>query len=421
VTLVLEANPTSIPADGGEALITIRATGDGGAPVDDGTQILLTTSLGTINSPVTTTGGVAHGTLKSTGQAGKAVVTAIIGAAAPVTVEVTIGLSPMSLFVTADPTELSTGGGNSTITAKVYGENQVPLGGVLLVFSASHGTLSTNSAQVTTDGSGTAVDTLSTEETSTVTATLVDYALSDSATVTVGQSNIGGILVTANPVSFDENGGDSSLLAFVWDLSDKPLPNVPVIFSVDPYGAGTLADKNAVLTNAAGEAANTVTVTASAMITANVGVESADVEITVAEVDPTFRVLSLSPYLTYLDNPPVPPAGTECDPSAQLPVQITATLVDQNGDPVADEWVNFYFLKDSDPDTHDHYGGFCPDLGSVESIKTDAGGNAVAEFSFSFDDLTECLGFTSDYCRTQIRAFSGSTMSESDVYVTVLP
>jgi hypothetical protein len=177
-----------------------------------------------------------------------------------------------------------------------------------------------------------------------------------------------------------------------------------------------------VLTDASGRAANTVTVTATATILAKASTKSDSKKIDVQSPTTAVWTLLLSPAVTYLNSPPAPPAGFECNPSGSLPVQIQAHLADQFANPVVDQPVTFYRNTGSNPTAHDHYGAFCPGLITIFVANTDSNGDAFAQFSYSNADMTACLGFTSDFCRTWIKARTGSTtVSVNQVSVTVVP
>ena len=98
--LTIRANPENITVNG-TSIITVTAFHSSGVPAREGTQIQITTSLGTIEkSPVSTDSqGVARSTLRAGGRAGTADVTATSGTKGPddmrmansVTVPVMIG------------------------------------------------------------------------------------------------------------------------------------------------------------------------------------------------------------------------------------------------------------------------------------------------------------------------------------------
>lgn len=77
--LSINANPTSITVTGSSA-ITVTAIDSSGVPARAGTEVFLTTNLGTIEDRVSTDSrGIAHATLRADGRAGTAMVKASSG------------------------------------------------------------------------------------------------------------------------------------------------------------------------------------------------------------------------------------------------------------------------------------------------------------------------------------------------------
>jgi PKD repeat protein len=94
-TLTINANPVSIAVTGNSA-ITITAIDSSGVPAPAGTEVLLSTNLGTIEDRVSTDSrGIAHATLRADGRAGTATVKANSGKATATSVSVTIGTSAL--------------------------------------------------------------------------------------------------------------------------------------------------------------------------------------------------------------------------------------------------------------------------------------------------------------------------------------
>jgi adhesin/invasin len=191
-TIRLYTNAQVLPVNG-TAQITASVLETGGWPVQNGTVVTFTTSLGTVSpaeasttdgkvtvtfhagsvsgtavinafsGPSSTTGGAgatggtggtAGGNVGTTGTG----VTIMVGAAAATTV-----------IATASPSSVSQLGGTSTITASVLDANNNALSGVPVAFTTDQGTLAPVSA--TTNASGIASTTLTTNQTATVTVT----------------------------------------------------------------------------------------------------------------------------------------------------------------------------------------------------------------------------------------------------------
>ena len=91
-TITLSVNPTRIDITG-DATVTAIVRRENGSPVNPGTIVNFSTSLGQLDPPDTPTNdtGTAEPRLSGAGQIGVATVTATTGAAAPATAELQIG------------------------------------------------------------------------------------------------------------------------------------------------------------------------------------------------------------------------------------------------------------------------------------------------------------------------------------------
>lgn len=158
--LHVSANPTLIATTGSSA-ITIQAVRSNGNPVNPGTEIRLSTTIGTIESVVyTDDDGVAHATLHGNGQSGTATVSAYSGAVEAVTAEVVVGVPAGSIQLTVSPTSVPETGGTLTLLALVRDEQGQPLAGASVNFSSEAGTLDSGGEFVLTDAGGAARDEL---------------------------------------------------------------------------------------------------------------------------------------------------------------------------------------------------------------------------------------------------------------------
>ncbi|NJL27968.1 MAG: hypothetical protein HC897_08740 [Thermoanaerobaculia bacterium] len=186
--LTVTANPTQIGLSG-SSTITVSGFRPDGNPLNPGTQLNVTTSLGVI-SPSTLVSvaenGRAQVTLAGDGRQGTATVTAATtGGDVTATVDVRIGTDPDSkpkVSVSASPATIGLGE-DSRITVFVRGPDDAPLGAGLVVELRT--TLGTIKNQTTTNAQGEATATLtagSVPGTATVTAR---YASSDEAMTTV--------------------------------------------------------------------------------------------------------------------------------------------------------------------------------------------------------------------------------------------
>jgi len=189
-TISLSTSSTVVQSNG-TAQIRATVLEGSGTPVQNGTTVTFTTNLGTL-SPVDaqTVNGVATAQFIANGQSGEAVISAVSGAAKPAdsanpTLKIKVGAAATGqVSVSASPNRLGSSGGSSTITALVTDTNGNPLSGVTVTFSTDAGSLSSGSA--TTNPSGQAVTTLTTNKDATVTATSGSTATSGTTKVTVG-------------------------------------------------------------------------------------------------------------------------------------------------------------------------------------------------------------------------------------------
>ena len=156
-----------------------------GTPVHNGTVVTFFTTLGRID-PVeaSTRGGKVTVRIFGDGRAGTAVITAVSGPASQ-TLELAIGTSSADrVSVTARPTTLPAGGGQSTIEARVIDIAGNALSGVTVSFQATAGSIAPSAL---TNTSGTATATLQTTASSEVTASTIgpEGVVSAKITVTV--------------------------------------------------------------------------------------------------------------------------------------------------------------------------------------------------------------------------------------------
>ncbi|MDH3403317.1 MAG: Ig-like domain-containing protein [Acidobacteriota bacterium] len=274
-TLTITANPAKIPIDGTSS-ITVLARKLDGTPVNGGTEISLSTNLGTIEELVRTDpGGVARATLTGDGRVGTAMVQAFSGAAGEASIEVTIGGLAAFLEVSANPLVIPRDGGVTNLLAQAFDVDGTPLSGAFISFRSEIGTLATGGASQQTGNSGQVTDTL------TVTREdmgnliepffLVTASSSGAAGAVIEESieiDIGGqpatIFFQATPTTILVTGGTVQLLAIVRDGNFDPLPGIDVNFATT---AGVLASGgSSVQTNNLGEARDTLTATQSDLL-----------------------------------------------------------------------------------------------------------------------------------------------------------
>jgi PKD repeat protein len=187
-TLTITASPLEIAASGTASVTVIATRASGGGPVTPGTEIRLSTTLGTIDEVVTTdTSGVARATLRGNGRSGTAKITASSGAAAPVTIDVKVGATVERINLAVSPTSVSVDS-NAVInlTATVRDNQGLALPGAGVLFGAEVGQLDNNGI-VTTNANGQATNRL--RVSSAELSLLADSSLEVRADVSGGGGN----------------------------------------------------------------------------------------------------------------------------------------------------------------------------------------------------------------------------------------
>ncbi|MCP3910047.1 MAG: hypothetical protein GY713_03740, partial [Actinomycetia bacterium] len=158
--LAISANPSTIGING-SSVITVNLIRTGGRPVDDGTEVLLSTNLGTIPAvALTDHRGVATATLQAGDQEGTAMVNASSGSATSTT-QVTVARA--SLQVSANPSTVRPGSTSTvTIIATIGSSGQPVAAGTEILLTTTLGEVPD---LVTTDGRGIAKATFDAQHT----------------------------------------------------------------------------------------------------------------------------------------------------------------------------------------------------------------------------------------------------------------
>ena len=181
------SGPTGTGTGTGTGTTTTTRSG-GGTPVQNGTLITFTTTIGRIEpSEARTHNGQVTVKLITGGTSGTAVITAYSGGASAQLNNLKIGTAAAkTVSVTTTPQSLGVAGGTTQVVATVVDEGGSPIGGVPVTFSTDKGSISPST--VTTDSSGTATATLSTTATAKITAAV--GSLSGTSTVTVNARSL---------------------------------------------------------------------------------------------------------------------------------------------------------------------------------------------------------------------------------------
>jgi hypothetical protein len=176
---------------------TTTTRSGGGTPVQNGTVITFTTTIGRIEpAEARTHNGQVTVKLITSGTSGTAVITAYSGGASAQLSNLKIGTAAAkTVSVTTTPQSLGVTGGTTQVVASVVDEGGSPIGGVPVTFSTDKGSITPST--VTTDSSGLANATLTTTATAKITAAV--GALNGTSTVTVNARSLTSF--TASPTS----------------------------------------------------------------------------------------------------------------------------------------------------------------------------------------------------------------------------
>jgi hypothetical protein len=177
--------------------VTTGSTSGSGTPVQNGTQVTFTTSVGSIQpSQAYTTNGQVTVTFVPGSTSGTATITAYSGGTSA-TITLAVGTAAVNTVnLSVSPQALPAAGGNANVVATVTDTGGAPIGGVPVTFTTDHGTV--NPATINTDNNGNATTVLSTTATAKITAT-AGTVTSTAQTVTVNARGLSGI--TASPSS----------------------------------------------------------------------------------------------------------------------------------------------------------------------------------------------------------------------------
>jgi hypothetical protein len=192
------ATPTTPPTGNGTATPGTSTSSPGaGTPVQNGTLVSFTTTLGKIEpAEARTNNGQVRVRFVAGGQSGQATVTAFSGGASARLENLLVGSAAAErVLVSASPQTLGPAGGSAQISARVEDVAGAGLVGIPVTFSTNAGQLS--DASVLTDDSGTARTVLTTSRESTVTANVAGKT----AEITVGLNPRTGVTLTGPTTS----------------------------------------------------------------------------------------------------------------------------------------------------------------------------------------------------------------------------
>ena len=319
-TITISVNPSRIAAEEETALVTIIVRREDGTPVNPGTQVNISTTLGTLEPEVAFTDetGVAKSNLTGDGRIGMATVSATTGAAPLMSVEVQIGSVAASITLTASKTDVSKDpppeGEVINLLALVRDDTGAPLGGSTVNFDAGTGSLDSGGAALVTNDSGEARDTLTISRDNLA---ILTEAFFEITAETAGE---GGALIfdvveifirdvpatitlQATPAAVADVGGSTVLSAIVRDGLGDGLPGAGVNFLTD---LGTLSSGGSIITtDNQGQARDTLTLTEDdistlgSATTFNVRVQTAGLAGSLLEDTFQIRIASCRPIATF--------------------------------------------------------------------------------------------------------------------------
>lgn len=287
-TLVLVANPLSIPADG-QSTVDIKAiVQDSTGQNLNGVVVYFSTTLGTITERSTVDNGIARATLTAGNEEGMATVTAISGTLSD-SIQITIGFQEINIFLTSNPPEIPADGvSTSEIQAFVTEVKGIVPDGTEVFFTTTLGSIT--SQTTTTDGLALATLTAGAIE-GDATITAIVRNTSQTTTVSIGIP-VANITLSVNPSIFEVDSATtqthvSAVRATVWNAAGVPIENKSVIITsdkgqLDSAGAVQKTDEN-------GQVADVFRITVavplgsseSARITATSGTISATATVTI--------------------------------------------------------------------------------------------------------------------------------------------
>jgi hypothetical protein len=182
--------------ENGTAAGTGQSTKGAGTPVQNGTVVNFTTTLGSIEpAEARTHNGQVTVRLVTSNQSGTATITAYSGGTSAQK-DINVGAAAAGrILLTATPSTLGSTGGTAQVTATVTDATGRAIGNVPVTFTTDKGTV--NPATATTDANGVATTFLNTTTTSKVTAKVG----SQSVDLTVNVNARIGLTLTAEPTS----------------------------------------------------------------------------------------------------------------------------------------------------------------------------------------------------------------------------
>jgi len=184
---------------------TTSTTAGAGTPVQNGTLVSFTTTIGRIEpSEARTSNGQVRVRFFSGGQSGVATITAFSGGASGKLENLKVGAAGVErVVVGANPQTVAPTGGTSTITARVEDVSGTGLSGIPVTFTTDNGSLNPSTAPTDSSGVATTTLTLTSTQSTTRAAKVTASVAGKTADVTIGMAPRTGITITAptTPIS----------------------------------------------------------------------------------------------------------------------------------------------------------------------------------------------------------------------------
>jgi hypothetical protein len=263
--LTISANPSQIALNGTSTITVVGRKPDGN-PLNPGTEIRLSSDIGTIASIVTTdSSGAATTVFHADSRTGTAKIMATTGggdakAEADIQVGSGSGSKPVTPLVSVSPNNVAVNG-TATVTVIARNADGTPAAaGQPVILTTTLGML--RNSQPLTDANGTATTKLDAgAQSGTATITAI-FGSSDAATAMLTIRDAAtDISVQANPSTVPSSGTGTTpitLTAFVTNSQGLALQGAPVTFSTD---RGTLSTTGTVFTDTTGVATNMLSLT----------------------------------------------------------------------------------------------------------------------------------------------------------------
>ena len=217
-TLTLTASRLALGANLSAELVA-TVIEQSGTPVQNGTVVTFTTTLGTIEPrEALTNGGTATAVLRAGTQSGTATVSAFSGGTRA-TDDITIEIAATeTVILSVTPGSLPSSGGVVQLIAVVHDADGNPLQGIAVVFTADAGVLS--NATAVTDGNGEARTTLTTFSETIVTADAGGQRASATVLISTGPVASFTFSTIGLAVTVNASASTGTSLTYIWDFGD---------------------------------------------------------------------------------------------------------------------------------------------------------------------------------------------------------